>query len=204
MNNEVFDIIILLVKSYDEASDREHPYIKSCHNNREYVIHNGNYILNQALRQINIPDDHYLLSKGANDLWNKLKPDGKYGKNIKDYWYREKLTVHSNEPVEIKEYSGASKTPILKKVKDGDTFIFKNVFHLEHIYPIDMIIEDLKELNKFGNLNYDSLAKVLDKIYICRITKEEDRNISSIFKSSRPHDLDKILKEVYTNIVIAK
>ena len=204
MNNEVFDIIISLVKSYKEDTKWNHPNVRSFYKNKEYLIHNADYILNQVLRQINIPEDHYLLSKEANDLWNKLKPDGKYGKNIKDYWYRETLTVHSDEPVEIKEYSGASKTPIVKKVKDGDTFIFRNVFHLEHIYPIDMVIEDLKELNKSGDLNYDSLAKVLDKIYICRITKEEDRNISSTFKSSRPHDLDKILKEVYVNIEIVK
>lgn len=94
MENEVFDIIISLVKSYDDASDLKHPYVKSSYSNREYVIHNANYILNQVLRQISIPEDHYLLSKGANDLWNKLKPDGKCGKNIKDYWYRETLTVH--------------------------------------------------------------------------------------------------------------
>lgn len=204
MNNEVFDIIISLVKSHEEDTKWDHPNVRSFYNNKEYLIYNADYILNQVLRQINIPEDHYLLSKEANDLWNKLKPDGKYGKNIKDYWHRETLTVHYNEPVEIKEYSGASKTPIVKKVKDGDTFIFRDVFHLEHIYPIDMIIEDLKELNKSGDLNYDSLAKVLDKIYICRMTKEEDRSIPSCFKSSRPHNLEEILKQVYSKIDIVK
>ena len=202
MRNDVFDIIISLVNSLKEPTEFKQHYIKSSFENKNYCIYNAEYLLNQILRQISIPDDHYLISKGAKDLWDKLSPNGKNGNKISDYWYREVLTVNSKTSVNVKEFKGASKSATNVPLTKGSTFIFNDVFHLEHVIPIQMIIDELTRLSKAGELNYQSLAHVLNMIYVCRMTKEEDRKIEPRYKSQRFLDLEKVKSEVYAPVGI--
>jgi len=63
MNNEVLDIIISLVKGVknDGHIDSDGRVLWGC-----------NYLLNQVLRQYDIPKDHYYVSERAAKLWESI------------------------------------------------------------------------------------------------------------------------------------
>ena len=202
MENKVLDIIISLLEGFKEEKEYKQHQLTSISNGRKYCIYNADYLLNQILRNLYLPDDHYLLSKGAKELWDKLSPTGENGGDIQKYWYREKLVVKCKTPVKVNEFKGASNKGIERTLEYGNSFIFRDIFHLEHMIPIEVIIKQLERLVDENNLTYDSVSEVLDKIYICRITKEEDRNIDPKYKSDRSFDLQEVKQLVYSEAKI--
>ena len=89
----------------------------------------------------------------------------------------------------ISEYTGNGNVPREKrKVQRGDGFIFRDVFHDEHMIPISLIIDELVSL---PNTNEDSVKAILGNIYICRILKSEDRTLPIKYK--RPFDLQEVI-----------
>ena len=112
-------------------------------------------------------------------MWNQLTNE-----DIWKYNYQDKVLVKENKDVIVKKYKGASKTAEDKEGKAvGNIFIFREVFHDEHIIPIAVIIDELLKL-KDGEITPEKVAEIIDKICICRITKEEDRKISPRYKRS--------------------
>ena len=203
MENKVitFEIIRQLVRGclYKEPGYKD--YIKCLYNGKDKSLWNCSYLLNQVLRQISIDDDKKLVSKAAKELWEKIDPECKKNssKNINDYYYHEVLTA-GKEGAEIYEYKGSNKNPNSdspRKLKKGASFVFRDVFHVEHVVPISMIIDRLKELEKNNQLTDDAINETLELIYVCRMTKQEDRGIKQ--KSKRFLDVDRVLNEVYKN-----
>lgn len=196
-----FEIIRELVKGclYEELGYKD--YIKCFYNGKDISLWNCSYLLNQVLRQISIGDDKKLVSKAAKELWEKIDPECKKNssKNINDYYYREVLTA-GKEGAKIYEYKGSNKNPNSdspRELKKGASFVFRDVFHVEHVVPISMIIKRLKELEKNNQLTDDAINETLELIYVCRMTKQEDRGIKQ--KSKRFLDVDRVLNEVYKN-----
>lgn len=134
------------------------------------------YLLGQILRQIPVTKKH--VSDEAQKLWDQLTDE-----DIWKYNYQDKVQT-KNKDVIVKKYKGASKTAEDKKGKAvGNSFIFREVFHDEHIIPIAVIIDELLEL-KDSKITPEKVAEIIDKICICRITKEEDREIKPRYKRS--------------------
>lgn len=198
MENNVLDIIICFVESYKNETKEWSPNIQSSYKDKKYFIWNTHYLLGQILRQVNIPEDYILLSKGAKEKWEQLSPVGKNGSDITNYYYRESLIANCKEPVEVQEYKGSESKGEKRTITNGETFIFRDIFHLEHTIPINVIIDELLKLSNENNLNYDSVSSVLNKMYICRMLKEEDRkSIDPKHKSKRSIEIETVLKEVY-------
>lgn len=197
MNNEVLDLIICFVESYKNKTKDWNPNIHSTYNGEDYYIWNTQYLFNQIMRQINVPAERYLISRGAQELWDKLAPEGKNGTDITNYWYREKLTVHNKEPIVVKSYKGASNNYDEITLVDGKTFVFNDLFHLEHTIPVNMIIDELLKLSDDNRLNYQTVAETINKMYICRMLKSEDRSIDPQYKSKRFLDVRETIRTVY-------
>lgn len=184
-NNVVLDIIIEFVKAVKSAKKEKE--IVSVINGKEYKIKAAGYLLGQIIRQYNIPEDHYYISVAAENKWKELSNE-----NIWDFVYRDSITCTSEVPIYVDKYKNNEKTAIKAEITKGQNFIFRDIFHDEHIIPIRIIIENLINLEE---LSYQSVEKVLSNIYICRILKWEDRKIKP--KSNRPFDFELVKKQIY-------
>ncbi len=182
--NEVLEIIINFVKACKKG--KEHAYIE-CDGKR---IWSANYLLNQILRQYYIDDAHILVSKKAQELWNQIAEE----KDIKRFTYRQTFTAKIDIKVDM--YFGAKKDGVLTSVKKGQKVVWNNIFHDEHTIPIKIII---KELCMLEDLSYENVSKILDKIYICKMLKEEDRKI--IQKSDRPSNVIEVVEKIYNSTI---
>lgn len=180
--NEVLDIIITFVNACKK--DKEDAFIES--NGKK--IWSANYLLNQILRQYYIDDNHILVSKKAQELWEKIAVEA----DIKRFNYRNTFTAKID--ININMYFGAKKEGVLKEIKKGQKIVWNNIFHDEHTVPINVII---KELCALEILNYENVSKVLNKIYICKMLKEEDRKIEQ--KSNRSSNVIYVIENDYKN-----
>ena len=146
------------------------------------------YLLNQIIRQI--PVTKRYVSDEAQNLWKQLTYD-----DIWKYNYQDKVTVTKNKDAVVKKYNGASKNPVNKDGEAvGNDFIFRDVFHDEHIIPIAVIIDNLLKL-KESEITPEKIKEIIDEICICRITKEEDRKIT--VRSERPFNLLESYEKIY-------
>ena len=132
--NVVLDIIIEFVKA---AKDNDKLAITN--NGDDYVINNAEYLLNQILRQYYLKDEHYCVSKQAKKLWTSLT-----SLNINNFYYKELITCENNEPIKVTMYNNNSCNYVEKTLKKGDKFYYRSVFHNEHIIPIKVVIQELK------------------------------------------------------------
>lgn len=193
MNNErceVFDIIITLTKAFNTLDANGNPHVISKYNKEEKYLWNCKYLLNQVLRNYNVPPERYHVSKAAKELWDSITDD-----DIKNYYYHEKVVNTKSDSVCVVEYKGSSKSGHERAIKKGEGFVYRDVFHNEHAIPIDTIMNEIIDLAKNNALDYASLDKALNKIHICRILKMEDREIKNKYK--RPNSYDEVLKTVY-------
>lgn len=185
MKNAIFDAINLLVTAI--KTNEEHPSIKCVHNDKTYTMYSVHYLLGQLIRQIEVPKERTYISVKADELWKSITDEP-----IENYWYQKKVTCKNNG-IQVAKYKGASKAPYDKPALNaGDNFVYKDVFHDEHVIPVNTIIEELIALE---SLDDDSIAAVLDKICICRILKEEDANIENRYK--RPNTFEEVIRTTY-------
>ena len=183
MKNEVLDIIISLVAGCKSQEKSVCSYIDG----KQYKLYAAVYLLGQVLRQYAIDNDHIFVSKKAKEVWSRLTND-----EIKKTTYRNKVICKDGVDEELKTYKGASKVGVMTRI--NNYFIYNDIFHDDHIIPINVIIDELCQLN---TLDYNSVEKVLDKIYICKMLKEEDRDI--INKYRRSSDVKDVIEKDYKN-----
>jgi hypothetical protein len=60
----------------------------------------------------------------------------------------------------------------------------RKIFHWEHYYPVEQIIQELLSINKINN---DSIYSVIKKVEIVWILKEENQKLDKMFRSKRPN-----------------
>lgn len=148
------------------------------------------YLLNQAIRQYIIPEENWHLSKAAKELWDSITSE-----DIRKYNYKQPITCDRAEQTPAKKFVGNNSTGSDIKIKRGDRIPFNKLFSAEHMTPIADIIKELKALN---DITPENVKAILDKIHICRVTKEEDRNIKP--KYGRGIDIESIKNDAYKNI----
>lgn len=177
--NVAIDIIIVFLKNWNSYKENGTTYeylgAPTDKYNTECInLWSPKYLLGQILRQIPVTKKH--VSDAAQELWNQLTDE-----DIWKYNYQDKVPVTKNQKTIVNRYSGASNNASAGSV--GKDFIFRDVFHDEHIIPIAVIIEELLNL-KDSEITPEKVAEIIDKICICRITKEEDRKIKPRYKRS--------------------
>ena len=179
-SNKVIDVIIEFINAVKSGNDA----VIDIENGREYKIKSAKYILGQIIRQYELLPENYYISEKAKTLWEKLS-----SKNIWDYSHRNCVWCENDLPVTISEYTGGSKTPRgEREVKTGDSFVFRDVFHDEHMIPVSVIINELTALPKLDSV---AVKKILDNVCVCRMLKDEDRVLPLKYK--RPFDLTKVI-----------
>ncbi len=157
------DLIIRLLQLYHDAPNEG----ALIHEDYTFDKNGVSYLLNQTIRQLWLPKEHYLVSVKAQDLWDRIT-DG----DIRDYFYRDRVKVKCDS--KLPYYIGNAKKPSeYWTYKKGKTFSYRSVFHDEHIVPVDTIV---KELLNLETITPETVKSVLDKIYICKMLKEEDRS----------------------------
>ena len=147
------------------------------------------YLLNQTLRNYWIPKEHFLISEAANNLWKTIQ-----SKDMWNVFYKECVTVESEEPVYLDIYKGASNQFIRRPFSNGEKFCYKDVFHDDHIVPIDQIIDELVALETVDD---ESVKRIIAKIYVCKMLKKEDRELHN--KTKRPSNVSDVINGIYSN-----
>lgn len=171
--NKILNIIITLLEG---AKTEKRILI-----DKDLALHECSYLLNQTIRQYEIPKDHVLVSKKAKELWEQLST-----KSIFDYRYKDQIKKDTDGETTISLYRGAEKNPYSKKtISKGDTFTYKDVFTDEHTITVSDIIKGLSVLE---DPNPEYVKEILDKVYICKMLKAEDRSIQA--KKHRGTSLD--------------
>ena len=189
--NGAIDIIITFLKNWNSYKENGTTYEYLGKPTDKYDaecidLWSPRYLLGQIIRQI--PVTKRYVSDEAQKLWDKLTDE-----DIWKYNYRDNVPVkEKSKGFTVKKYKGASKTAEEQAV--GNSFIFRDVFHDEHIIPISIIVEELLEL-KGSNITPEKIKEIIDKICLCRITKEEDREIKP--RSKRPSNLSEAYHKVY-------
>lgn len=188
--NEIFELIKILATSNKYDNNKRYLNIKN--NDKEYKLWNTHYLLGQVLRQYDVPKERNYVSNKAKELWIKLG----IKEDINDFYYKEKLNCNC-ENIIVKCYKGASSKGKEIEVSLNTKLEYREVFHNEHIIPIDMIRNEIETLADQNNLTDEKIEEILNKICICRITKEEDRNIRNRYR--RSSDLYECYNTIYKN-----
>jgi len=126
------------------------------------------YLLNQALRQPWLPQDHYLVSVEAKKWWDEYAD----GDILLSYY--QKPVYLKKEIKELPYYKGNKHEGLKYDYKIGEHFSYRSYFHDEHIVPVYEIERELLELE---DITLENIDKVLQKIYICKMLKEENFNL---------------------------
>lgn len=182
MKNEVLDIIIPFI----EATKNDRPI--NSENQLVPQMGGTKYLLGQMIRQLQILPNHYFISTKAKALWEQIST-----KDILCYHYRELVQCENEQEIPVNCYKNNSKIPHELRAKIGKQFIYRDVFHDEHMTPVNDIIERLIAID---TPNYENVSKVLNSIYICKMLKDEDRRLYP--KYHRPSEISQIIDKIYT------
>lgn len=187
--NRILDIIVNLligIKNNNKLVDQSSI-------DGELKLNGCSYLLNQTIRQYQFPQSHYYVSEKAKKLWDMISSD-----SIFNYTYRDTVIKDVESEVVIEKFRGGEGKPYATfKIKRGDSFVFKDVFTDEHIVTVSNIIEELLSLPEYS---YESIENVLNKIYICKMLKSEDRSIQS--KKNRSTDYREVVVSEYDKVGI--
>ena len=69
-------------------------------------------------------------------------------------------------------YKGSQKDGQNVQINPNDKVCFNDMFHVDHIVPVKLIMD---ELLKMTQINSQDVSNILQKMYLCRMLKEEDR-----------------------------
>jgi len=129
------------------------------------------YLLGQIIRQYNIPASNWHISEKAQKLWNdivagEVKIDG--------YDFQQLFSIDEN--CSCKDVGNI-------RIEKNKRYRFNQFFQAEHIIPVYVIKDELDKLvndkssKKKEKILIEDMRKVLEKIHICRITRDEARRL---------------------------
>ncbi len=186
-DNKVLDIIISFVKAIQNTPKKGKDEACFYMDDGANRLWGAKYLLGQILRQYEINNDHFFISVAADKLWKEIT-NGK--EDIKDYHYTMKVPVHKECKLNL--YKGAAKEPFEKEkaFAPTNTFQYRQVFHDEHVIPIEDVIQHLIALKE---LSYKNVQNILNKIYMCRMLKSENSGLSH----KRPFSVVGTIETIY-------
>lgn len=179
-NDAIINSIIVLINEYKTLLSSSTSNIKD--------IRSLRYLLNQSIREYEIPSDNWHVSKAALALWEDLTKE-----DIKNYHYRDVVKCDNlKQPWNTDLFQGANKEGDEREIFPNDSFLFNELFHEDHVIPVSLILE---EIIKSPIIDYNSIKTILDKMHICVILKEEDRKLGRT--KGRNIDFNKTIVDVY-------
>lgn len=196
-----FDFLIALIKAC-QAMD-EDPCIESPEGFNAR-LGGSYYLLNQSIRQLWNRPGHMFVTKKALELWNKLKIE----EPIFKFYYQKPVFYKNEEPEHIGLYKGAHKKPYwegyIQYTGKKKYFRFRQVFHGEHIVPVNILIDQLLKLNlkKEKAEVYREIDAILNKIYVCYMLKEENIRLNGVAKNKRSDNYRQVLDSDYAKAQI--
>lgn len=191
--NDVLDIIIDLVHGVQSEDNA----VKGSWKDRELAIGSARYIkksglarelLNKTLRFYRIPDENLFVSKKAFEVWKEITDI-----SIWDYHDLQAIKLDNCEKIVLKTKKFEQIELIRGEKKTTPSIQFNQVFHTEHLTDINSVIDSLCAL-KGAELNYANVMKILDKICMARILKEEAANLDHNNKTGRGLDLKHVIR----------
>lgn len=158
------------------------------HDYKDKDLKSLRYLLNQSIREYDIPVENYHVSTAALELWKKITK-----KDIRGFHYRDVVVCDALEtPISVDLYNGASKEGEEKELIPNDSFLFNEIFHEDHIIPVSLILNEIVKMDTFDE---NSIKAKLDKMHLCVILKEEDRKLGRTKERSLNFEENK--KDVY-------
>lgn len=183
VSNPILDHLIFLIQGAKNENDR----VLSQENGKPFSLWGCRYLLNQTLRELDFGEDHYIISKKAQETWSKITDQP-----IQNYHYETRVLFEKDAPLDVLVYKGNANEGTPRTLHKGDKFTYRSVFHDEHIVSIEVIIDHLLALPE---LTPDSVFTVINQIHLCRLLKGEDRLIGK--KYDRDYDYRKVLSGLY-------
>lgn len=120
------------------------------------------YLLNQAVRQYIIPQDHWHISEAAKKVWDSITDD-----DIQKFTFQQQININKfDDTMEIGE-------SII--IEEGKKMPFNKIFISEHITPVSDVIKVLE--HRQDSLTPELVAELLDKMHIARILQSENKEI---------------------------
>lgn len=173
-NDYIIDAILALLAGYKDLSSGNQPSFK--------------YLLGQTIRAYIIPANQIHVSVGASQRWKELT-----SASIFDFTYDEVVTCNVLQTsVTYNFYKGSQKNGTPTQINPGDRFRFNNMFHVDHVIPVSLILNELIGLTA----PYAQQVKnTLDKMHLCYILKDEDRKLGRI--KGRTTDFQQTIKKIY-------
>lgn len=179
-NRALIDSIKRLLDAFHELSDLS--------NQDKTVLSGLRYLLGQSVRQYVIPSENHHVSKAALDQWKCLSKD-----KIENYRYRDMVKCDNlNKPKCFRLFKGANNKGAYRKLSPNESFIFRDMYHEDHVIPVSLILNELISAEK---INIEMIKNTLDKMHMCVILKIEDRKIGRT--RERTLDFEKNKKDVY-------
>lgn len=179
-NDAIIKSILCLLDEYKTE------YAKPSHN--KVVLGSLRYLLNQSIRQYDIPAENHHLSQAAHERWTGLTTA-----DIRKYHYRDIVVCDKlSSPVQHALFNGPKKKGLPTTLTKGSKFHFREMFHEDHVIPVSMILDEIIKMNP---VNYASVDNILNKMHICVILKKEDRKIGRTV--GRTLDFEETINNVY-------
>lgn len=162
MNNCIIDTLVVLLKGYQR--------LKTTPGADPRHIASLKYILGQTVRAYKVPKSQTFISEEAEKRWNDLTSD-----IIDKFDYKQKFTCDRlSKATYFQIFKGSQKKGMPTLIKNGQQICFNDMFHVDHIVPVKLILSELLTLKV---INSHDVCNILQKMYLCRILKEEDRKI---------------------------
>ncbi len=201
MEANSFDILLTLVKAckrkgekYVEApAPAEYSWAK---------LDGPSSLLNTVLRHVYCNKGRRCVSEKAQELWIQLglEPDA-----IFYHYYHDRVVYQNEQPVKVSVFTGSKGTKdedrIVYKGDEYGYFKFNDVFHEEHIVPVNMIAKRLLkvDLNKPIDEIYKEFNEIIDRLAICRMLKTEDKVLNKGKKTKREPEIQEVIDGSYNN-----
>lgn len=179
-NTVIVDSIQCLLSAYKNELSKSSP-------NKDDLA-SFRYLLGQSIRQFQIPLSNRHISVASDIRWKELST-----KKIDDFHYRDTVVcdnLKTTKPYLL--FNGAHSNGVQTSLSKNSKFIFRQMFHEDHVIPVSMILEDLLQLQI---INRHSIENSLNIMHLCIILKEEDRKIGRT--RGRSLDYNKTIANVY-------
>lgn len=192
--NKVLDFYRLLIEG---ASHPNKDYPKnSTLEDGNLILWNCRDLLNDAIRDWNMPEENNYVSESAYNLWLEIAGPNE---NINGYWdaYYFKCTC---ERIELDVYKGGSKEPAgTKTYLKGQKIRFNDIFTVEHIIPVKVLYDELLDTyrNNGNKISDEEIVSILNKMCIARVLKSEDKKFS---RYKRANTFEKVYNDTYKGV----
>lgn len=159
-NDYLIDAIVCLVNGCQA--------MKNAGNGRQF--NDLKYVLGQSVRQYEVNPSQIHITQCAHARWNLLTTAC-----IDNFWYSEVVACDRLQKTTTFWYfKGSSKSGSQNNLQPGSKFRFNDMFHVDHIVPVKLIIDELLALT---TVNASTVKDILDKMHLCRMLKKEDRKL---------------------------